>query len=155
MSSQLQPHLLRVATECTASSLRRAARALSSLYDAHLAETGLRGTQLSLLVAVALMGEPTVNQLAARLELDRTTMTRNLGPLVRDGLLEDAAAGDRRVHSVKLTARGRRTLERALPLWDAAQAKAARVLGERRRRALHAELDALAKLAEPAKPAKK
>jgi DNA-binding MarR family transcriptional regulator len=144
-------HLLRVATDCTAASLRRAARALSSLYDAHLAETGLRGTQFSLLVAISLMGEPAVTMLAERLGLDRTTMTRNLAPLVRDGLLEDAAAGDRRVHSVKLTAKGRRTVERALPLWDAAQAEVSRALGERRRRELVEGLDALTTVAERAK----
>jgi DNA-binding MarR family transcriptional regulator len=142
-------HLLRVANDCTAAGLRRAARALSSLYDAHLAETGLRGTQFSLLTAIALMGEPAVTTLAERLGLDRTTMTRNLAPLVRDGLLEDAASpsGDGRVHSVKLTARGRRTLERALPLWDAAQAKVSRALGERRRRDLLDGLDALTAIA--------
>jgi DNA-binding MarR family transcriptional regulator len=143
-------HLLRIANDCTAASLRRAARALSSLYDAHLAETGLRGTQLSLLVAIALMGEPAVTMLAERLRLDRTTMTRNLGPLVRDALVEDVATGDRRVHSVKLTAKGRRTLERALPLWDAAQAQVSRALGEPRRRKLVEGLDALTAIAERA-----
>ena len=91
MSSQ--EHLLRVARECTGASLRRAARAISGLYDARLAETGLRGTQFSLLVAIALAGEPPVTMLAERLGLDCTTMTRNLAPLERDGLVEDAAAG--------------------------------------------------------------
>jgi DNA-binding MarR family transcriptional regulator len=143
-----QEHLLRVARDCTAASLRRAARALSSMYDAHLAETGLRGTQFSLLVAIALAGEPPVTMLAKRLGLDRTTMTRNLAPLVRDRLIEDAGAGDRRVHSVKLTAKGRRVLERALPLWDAAQAEVSRGLGERRRLALVEGLDEVAALAE-------
>lgn len=149
MSSQ--EHLLRVARECTAASLRRAARAISGLYDARLAETGLRGTQFSLLVAIALASEPPVTMLAERLGLDRTTMTRNLAPLVRDGLIEDAAAGDRRVHSVKLTAKGRRALERALPLWDAAQAQVSRGLGERRRRDLVDGLDAVTAFAERAK----
>jgi DNA-binding MarR family transcriptional regulator len=146
-----QEHLLRAARDCTAASLRQAARALSNLYDARLAEVGLRGTQFSLLVAVSLMGEPPVTMLAGQLGLDRTTMTRNLSPLLRDGLLEDAVAGDRRVHSVKLTPKGRRTLDRALPLWDAAQAQVSRVLGERRRRELIEVLDAVATIAD--KPA--
>src|SRR5437764_8879914 len=109
----MRDQLLRVARDCTASSLRRAARAVSSLYDARLQTVGLRGTQFSLLVAVALAGEPPVSMLAERLGLDRTTMTRNLGPLIREHLIEDAAADDGRVHRVKLTAKGRRTLERA------------------------------------------
>jgi DNA-binding MarR family transcriptional regulator len=145
---RLHENLLRVANDCTAASLRRAARALSSLYDAHLAETGLRGTQLSLLTAIALMGEPAVSMLAERLGLDRTTMTRNLAPLVREGLIVNAATGDKRVHSVKLTAKGRRTLEHALPLWDAAQARVSRALGERRRRDMVDGLEILTKLVE-------
>ena len=141
-------HLRRVARDCTAASLRRAARSLSSVYDAHLAEVGLRGTQFSLLVAVSLMGEPPVTMLADQLGLDRTTMTRNLAPLLREGLLEDAAAHDRRVHSVKLTAKGRRTVDRALPLWDQAQAEVVRALGERRQRELVAVLDVVAAIGE-------
>src|SRR5512138_1036894 len=116
----MEEQLLRVARECTASNLRRAARAISGLYDARLEPVGLRGTQFSLLVALGLSGEPPVTALAERLGLDRTTMTRNLGPLVRNGLIEDTAAEDRRMRRVKLTAKGRRTLERALPLWEAA-----------------------------------
>ena len=144
----MRDHLLRVARECTASSLRRAARAVSSLYDARLESVGLRGTQFSLLTAVALIGEPPVTMLAERLGLDRTTMTRNLAPLVRDGLVEDAASDDRRVHRVKLTAKGRRTIERALPLWEEAQAEVARALGDKRGRELVAGLKAVTAIAE-------
>lgn len=129
----MQGRLLRVARDCTASSLRRAARAVSSLYDERLRAVGLRGTQFSLLVAVALAGEPPVTMLAERLGLDRTTLTRNLAPLIRDRLIEHAKSDDRRVHRVKLTAKGRRVLEQALPLWDEAQAEIAGALGDKRR----------------------
>ena len=146
----MHDHLLRVARDCTASSLRRAARAISGMYDARLQAVGLRGTQFSLLVAVALAGEPPVTMLAERLGLDRTTMTRNLSPLIREGLIEDAAADDRRVHRVKLTAKGRRTLERALPLWNEAQAEIARALGDKRRRELIEGLATVTEIAERA-----
>ncbi len=123
---------MRVARECTAASLRRAARSLSALYDERMAPSGLRGTQFSLLVAVALSGDVAVTRLAEHVGLDRTTLTRNLAPLVRDGLLQKLPAGDRRVHLVRLTAKGRRALERALPLWDDAQRYVVRALGEAR-----------------------
>ncbi len=144
----MREQLLCVSRDCTAASLRRAARAISSLYDARLQAVGLRGTQFSLLVAVALSGEPPVSVLAERLALDRTTTTRNLAPLVRAGLIENAAADDRRVRRVALTPKGRRTLERALPLWEEAQAEIARALGDKRRRQLVEALAAVAVIAK-------
>jgi len=133
---ELQATCLRAARECTADSLRRASRALNSLYDEALAPTGLRGTQFSLLVALSLAGDMPVTRIAGLLGLDRTTLTRNLAPLEHDGLLETAASQDRRVRLVRLTAKGRAALERALPLWDEAQHHVVRALGEPRWRKL-------------------
>jgi DNA-binding MarR family transcriptional regulator len=140
---------MRAARDCTMASVRRAARALSSLYDEALATTGLRGTQFSLLVAVSVAGEIPVSRMASVLGLDRTTLTRNLGPLQDGGLLETVAADDRRVRLVRLTAKGRGALERALPLWDKAQRHVVRSLGEPRWRKLVDELAAVAAIAGP------
>src|SRR5262249_37737240 len=121
----------RVARECTSTRLRRAGRAVTAIFDQTMAEVGLRGTQFSLLTALRLAGEAPVSRLAELLELDRTTMTRNLEPLERDGLIEtDPALADRRVRLVRLTEKGRKTLERGLPLWEAAQEKVIAMLGE-------------------------
>ena len=130
-----------VATECTASRLRRASRAMSRFYDEILEPSGVRGTQFSLLVALSLYGgQAPVLRLAEELGLDRTTMTRNLGPLERDGLVESVAGDDRRVRLITLTGEGRRRLAAALPLWEKAQRRIVETLGERRWREL---LDAL------------
>ena len=126
----LRRALGRVARECTAANLRRAARAVASIYDAQIAPTGLRSTQFSLLTAIALAGDVPVARLAEILGLDRTTMTRNLAPLERDGLVESRPTADRRVRQVRLTASGRQLVRRALPRWEAAQRLVVEALGE-------------------------
>jgi DNA-binding MarR family transcriptional regulator len=123
---------LRAARECTASRLRRAARAVGNAYDEAIASTGLRGTQFSVLVALSLVGEAPLARLADELGLDRTTMTRNLDPLEREGLVASVPGSDRRVRLVTLTAEGRRILNRALPLWERAQRQVVEGLGPRR-----------------------
>jgi DNA-binding MarR family transcriptional regulator len=134
---------LEIARECTATRLRQAARAVAALYDEAMASTGVRGTQFSLLVALHLSGEAPVSRLAEILDLDRTTMTRNLGPLERDGLIETVEGGDRRVRLVRLTESGQHTLERGLPRWQEAQAQVKELLGQARWSNLMRGLDLL------------
>lgn len=136
--------LLAVASECTAARLRRASRALSRFYDEILEPSGLRGTQFSLLVALSLMGQAPLLKVADELGLDRTTMTRNLAPLERDGLVASVPGSDRRIRLIQLTEAGRRQLAKALPLWEKAQRHVIDNLGERRWRELLAALQAAA-----------
>jgi DNA-binding MarR family transcriptional regulator len=112
--------------ECVCANLRRAARAMTALYDDALAKSGIKITQFSLLRAVERNEPASVTALAADLDLDRTTLARNLNPLERDGLIEVAAGRDRRVTEVRLTARGRRAVAKALPLWQKAQEEVGR-----------------------------
>jgi DNA-binding MarR family transcriptional regulator len=117
------------ASECTAFTLRKAARAIARIYDESMAPAGLRGTQFSLLIALSMAEEMPVQTLADHLALDRTTLTRNLAPLERDGLIESAPGTDRRLRLVRLSPRGRRALVKALPLWEEAQRRVVRGLG--------------------------
>ena len=139
---------LTVASECTAHGLRKAARALSRIYDEAMAPAGLRGTQFNLLVALSLAPEAPVAKVAEELGLDRTTLTRNLGPLERDGLVESVADQDRRVRRLRLTERGRDVLADALPRWEEAQRAVVRALGQTRWRELMHGLRAAASLPE-------
>ncbi|MBT4095200.1 MAG: winged helix-turn-helix transcriptional regulator, partial [Nitrospinaceae bacterium] len=129
--------------------LRRAARAAGSMYDDALRPAGLRGTQFTLLAALSKMGEPTLGEpilgdtpmgggtasgtpmgpLGEALALDRTTLTRNLAPLERRGLIASAPGPDRRTRIVRLTPEGAQALAQALPLWEGAQLKLAAALG--------------------------
>ena len=98
-----------VASTCACFAIRRAARAATQLYDEVLHASGLRVTQLSLLVSFALAGSVSITVLGEKLLMDRTTMTRNLKPLERQGLIGIGPGRDRRYRVVRLTARGQRS----------------------------------------------
>ncbi|MDR3387061.1 MAG: MarR family winged helix-turn-helix transcriptional regulator [Rudaea sp.] len=109
--------------------LRRAARAISHLYDEAIASSGLKVTQFSLLRAVARNEPVAISVLAGEMELDRTTLARNLAPLERERLVVRSAGRDRRITEVRLSAAGRAAIQRALPLWKTAQAQVRKQLG--------------------------
>jgi DNA-binding MarR family transcriptional regulator len=114
--------LAEVAAGCACRSLRRTARAVTRRYDETLRPSGLRITQFTLLVAVALSEPVPITRLADALSLDRTTLVRDLRPLTERGLVEIAAGEDRRMRMVRLTGQGRQAIGRAYPLWRQAQA---------------------------------
>jgi len=84
-----------------------------------------------------------MTKLAEVLKLDRTTLTRNLSPLVRDGLVEERPTEDKRVRAYGLTAQGKKVFESALPGWRKAQAVMTRALSASDR----SELDRILALA--------
>ena len=129
-------------TACTCTRLRMAARAVTQTYDAMLQPSGLRATQFTLLAALATIGDAPLTQLADRLVMDRTTLTRNLKPLVGEGLVAIAADADRRIRRVHLTKAGRQAFETALPLWQRAQAGLVERFGQTRWAGLLDDLDA-------------
>ena len=123
---------LEVARSCAVLNLRRAARAVTSRYEDEMRPLGLKATQFSLLVAAALRGPINVSQLAELMVMDRTTLTRNLKPLQKQGLLQVVPGRDRRTRAVTLTAAGEKKLEQALPLWEQAQHTVVEGLGQER-----------------------
>lgn len=127
---------------CVCFALRKSARAVSQLYDAALAPSGLRATQFSLLASLRAGGRLTVSRLAEAMVMDRTTLSRNLAPVEKQGLVKIAPGRrDGRTKEITLTARGRRRLSRADPLWADAQAHMRRALGVKRSDRLVFELD--------------
>ena len=115
-------------SSCVCVNLRRAARAVSQIYDEALAPSGIKITQFSLLRAVERNEPVAISALAEELDLDRTTMARNLAPLERDNLVSLAPGIDQRVTEVRLTPKGRAAVARAFPLWEKAQTEIARRL---------------------------
>lgn len=102
---------------CVSMNLRRTERLVTRHYDSHLSRAGVTAVQLPILAAVATIEEPTFRALSSDLELDRTTLSRNLALLQRDGLLAIGPSSGPKPGPIALTAKGRRTLERAYPLW--------------------------------------
>jgi DNA-binding MarR family transcriptional regulator len=106
---------------CNCLSLRQAARHVSQMYDSHLAATGLRTTQFSILSKLRRMGPQPINALAKSMVMDRTTLGRAIRPLERDGLLAVEAGEDARTRNLTLTAAGKARLKAAEGKWKDAQ----------------------------------
>ena len=110
--------------DCNCAALRRAARRISNFYDGELAPSGLRATQFAILALVNEMEQASVNAVAEKLGLDRTTAGKNLRPLEKAGLISvTSSKSDARQHAISLTKTGSATLKQALPLWRRAQSR--------------------------------
>jgi DNA-binding MarR family transcriptional regulator len=117
---------------CACSRLRRAARAITQLYDDALAPVGLRVTQLALLRALQRQGRMRIGELAAQSLLDRTALSRNLDPLAARKLVTVEPGRDARTREVMLTRQGIAALAAASPHWEKAQRDVARHIGRER-----------------------
>ena len=106
-----------------------ASRAVTQLYDEILRPSGLRVTQFSILATIGGRGEANLRQLERALAIDQTTLTRSLNVLERERLITRAPHPDARIKAVRLTAKGRRMLQAAWPLWTEAQTAVLRELG--------------------------
>ena len=135
---------------CTCFNLRKAARAVTQMYDDALKPSGLRATQFSLLSVVENSGPIGITELAGRLVTDRTTLTRNLKPLLSQELLQVVDGADRRQRPIALTSRGRDRLAQALPLWREVQSRLAKGFGHSRWTGLLGDLDEAVHLARGA-----
>jgi DNA-binding MarR family transcriptional regulator len=125
---------------CVCFHLRRSARTVTQFYDRTLAPSGLRATQFTLMTVVRRTGGLPFSSLADVLGMDRTTLTRNLRPLEREGLVKIEPGSDRRVRLVRLTSRGERKQAEAEPLWAKAHARVTDGIGEKTWRTLQKDL---------------
>jgi DNA-binding MarR family transcriptional regulator len=131
-------------TACYATALRRADRALSRVYDHALRAANLTTPQFSLLSLLnRAPHDLTLSELADAQAMDRTTLSRNLTPLAREGYVTISSGRDRRRRIARLTPAGRDALQQARPLWEQAQARIAHEHGLARMHELLTELDAL------------
>ncbi len=128
---------------CACTRIRTASRLVTRAYDDALRESGLKASQLSVLAAVDVAPDVSIAALAKRLQMDRTTLSRNLRPLIDEGLLELGPEAWRRSKVVRMTASGRGRLTRALPLWEAAQSTLLKRLGRAQWQAVNADLETL------------
>ncbi len=123
LNQQERERIAQLADGCVCNNLRRASRAVTNYYDSLLAQVSdLRVSQVNVLTVLYLAGPQTINELADRMALDRTTVGRNLRPLTQQGLLSITSGSDQRTRVVMLTAKGEETLQRVLPQWEQAQA---------------------------------
>ena len=114
---------------CVLRHITRTSRAIVAAFDRALAPARLTGHQFNLMMTLALAGDLTVGTLADQLGMDATTVPRVAAPLRRQRLIASAVGKDRRERVLTVTARGRRRLAAALPLWEAQQRRVVAALG--------------------------
>ena len=132
---------------CLCVRVQRAARALARYFDDALRPVELTHGQFSLLVALNQEEPPIMSEVSAALAMDRTTLTANLKPLDRRGLVKIAVdAKDKRSRRLIITAKGRATLKAAFPIWKAAHAGLDNAVGITRVDRLRADLRAIAQM---------
>ncbi len=132
-----------VRDHCLCLHIQRAARAVARRYDEALRPAQLTNGQFSLLMALNRPQPPNLGELSTLLGMDRTTLTANLKPLARRGLLKVTIdPTDKRSRCLCLTPEGRAALAVALPLWKRVQAEMGRRIKQSSR--LRADLRALA-----------
>ncbi len=119
--------------QCNCFTVRRAARQITRLYDEHLQSTGLRITQFLTLATINELKSVAINELAERLDIERTAMGKMASSLERDGCVKiSQSPADGRNRILELTSEGAALLRRAHPLWIGAQREFARLNGAER-----------------------
>ncbi len=119
-----------ISRTCIAVRLRLLNRVVTNLYDDALRPLGLKVSQLNILIVTARLGLARPAQVCDILQLDTSTLSRNIKPLQAHGWLEVVPEEDARAQPFRLTAQGRRLIEKAVPAWEAAQRQATELLGE-------------------------
>jgi len=135
---------------CTCGRLRRLTRRLTAVYDRALAPCGLRLTQFSLMSNLLSLHAPTLSLLAEAMDMERTTLLRNLRPLAAAGWIRVESRANTRRREVSLTPAGRAKWAAARPRWRVAQDAVNATLGDSEVVRLHRRVDRyLAKLRSP------
>ncbi|GAB5482974.1 MAG: oxidation-sensing regulator MosR [Parasphingorhabdus sp.] len=128
---------------CANMNIRRAARQIGQFFDDRMSGADIRATQFSLLVLVGRHAPAPISHIAEAIKMERTTLTRNLHVLERQGMVEAQAGTDARMRLYSLTEQGKKAVQDTQSLWSEAQSDFLSRFGERRWEALRAELKAL------------
>jgi DNA-binding MarR family transcriptional regulator len=119
-----------IAETCLAMQLRTLSRVVTKIYDDALRPLALKASQLNILVAASKMGLANPLRVCRVLQMDPSTLSRNVERMRARGWLEVVPAEDAREQPFRLTAAGRKLLEKAVPRWERAQEQAQALLGE-------------------------
>jgi len=114
---------------CLGGCVRKLNRMVTSIYDGALANAGLKTSQFSVLVSVANRKQARPAELTKQLELDESTVSRNVERMCARGWLRLVQDEDRRSHLIEVTDKGRALIRKCLPAWQKAQAEVSRRLG--------------------------
>ncbi len=135
------------AAVCACANFRKVSRTVTQLFDQALQPSGLRSTQFIILLEIATVPSPTIALLARRLVMDPSTVTRNLRPLEKQGLIKAVSTENRRGRVLTLTLEGHEMVEKVVPLWERTQNLFIKRVGQKRWRILFKHLQATVTIA--------
>jgi DNA-binding MarR family transcriptional regulator len=118
-----------IVRSCVAVRLRLLNRVITNIYDEALRPLGLKASQLNILTAAGKLGLARPGRICEILQLDTSTLSRNMERMRAQGWLEVVPEEDGRAQPFRLTLKGKRLIEKALPAWEEAQRQATRLLG--------------------------
>ncbi|MCH8263511.1 MAG: winged helix-turn-helix transcriptional regulator [Proteobacteria bacterium] len=134
-------------SECSCNMMRKSARKITQFYENNLREAGIKPTQFSILATLANTGPIQLTQLADRLVLERTSLTRNLNVLERNTWIDiQPGEEDSRQRVVSLTRNGYKQLDCAIPYWQKAQKAIAKDMGQETIIGLRTTLDEMTEI---------
>lgn len=134
-------------SECSCNMMRKSARKITQFYENNLREASIKPTQFSILAALANTGPIQLTQLADRLVLERTSLTRNLNVLERNTWIDiQPGEEDSRQRVVSLTRNGYKQLDCAIPYWQKAQKAIAKDMGQETITRLRTMLDEMTEI---------
>ncbi len=135
-----EPHDV-MARGCLVARLRMLNREVTGIYDDALRPLGVKVSQANVLTAIAKLEPVSPSVIGEVLRIEKSTVSRNVERMRTRGWLRFLSGDDDRSHLLAITAKGRRLLEKALPLWKQAQKEAEDLLGKRTVEALHDTVD--------------
>ncbi|HEY7119656.1 MAG TPA: MarR family winged helix-turn-helix transcriptional regulator [Tepidisphaeraceae bacterium] len=139
------PKIDAIARDCIGRRVRTLGRVVTRIYDDALRPCGLTVGQLNILVAAAKMGLAQPAKVCKVLQMDASTLSRTIDRMKDNGWVEVVEGDDARAQPFRLTAAGRRMLDRAIPAWEAAQREARNLFGPEGEALLRKAAEALAK----------
>ena len=119
-----------IGKSCACFNLRRSARLVTQRFDLALRDSGINANQFSVLMAACNNDGILLTKMAKALGMERTTLSRNLVPLERMGMVSIETGADKRERRIAITGKGMALLERALPLWQEAQNEVVELVGQ-------------------------
>jgi DNA-binding MarR family transcriptional regulator len=129
MSKLSREQILNMRTNCVATNLRRATRIVIRIYEEQFRDSDITAAQFSIFALLGLHNEMSGSMLAAELNADLSTITRNMEALELKSFVEKKNGADKRVKIYTLTKKGRTALQNAVPLWQTAQSTILTLIG--------------------------
>lgn len=119
-------------SQCLCFNIRKASRMVTQIYDDALREIGYTPSQIMILSSIQELHSANINELAEAVSTDRTTVSRNLIPLRKNGLIKPCDCEDRREKAIMLTPKGGQVLQKASSIWQEKHLHVAGAIGTKR-----------------------